>query len=144
MSGTGRPFHDVIVGLTPRQWGGGEVKGFHDETDGVDDVHGDGRYFANSRYTKSLDGDGNLDGFVNEDVIHDGSVRLDPLVSRFGGVSDDDGFDREVVVGTATAGGSLRRNNQIHGKGLHQKQHNNGEGHHSAHGHQQPAHYDGA
>ena len=134
----GRPNEHVIVGLPTGQRVGGEIKGFHHEADGVNDVHGNGGSITDTRGPETLDGHRDFDVLVHEDVIHHRPVGLNPLRGRHGSVAQRDGFDREVVVGAAAPGSGLSGNDHVHGEGLHQEQHDNGEGHHSAHGHQHP------
>ena len=76
----GRPREHLVVGLATGQRVGGKVKGFHDETNGVNDVHGDGSSIADTGGAEALDDDRDLDGLVHENVIHHGSIGLNPLV----------------------------------------------------------------
>ena len=133
-----RPGEHLVVGLAPGQRVGGKVKGFHDETNGVNDVHGDGSCITDTGGAEALDDDRDLNGLVHENVIHHGSIGLNPLVGLDRSVTQRDGFHGEIIVGSAAPGSGLGGDNHVHGEGLHQQQHNNGEGHHSAHGHQQP------
>ena len=127
----------MVVGLTTCQGIGGEVKRLHDEPNRVNDVDGNRSRVADTGGAEALNGDRHFNRPVHEDVIHDRAVGLDPLVGCDGGVADGNGLDREVIVRSTPTRGGLSGNNHVHGEGLHQEQHDNGEGHHSAHGHQQ-------
>ena len=138
MGSAWRPFQDVIVGLATCEQIGIEGERFHHESDRMDDVELDGGFFTNTRLSEALDSDRHFDGLVDEDVIHDAAVGLNPLVRTHRGVSDGDGFHREIVVGTATAGGGFGGRNEVQSGRLHHEQHHNRERHQSAHGHHQP------
>ena len=81
---------------------GEEVERLHDKANGVDDVQSDWCLIGNGRPSKPLNGDGDLDGLVDEDVIHNGAVRLNPLRGRSRRVSNGNALDRIVVICTTT------------------------------------------
>jgi len=98
-----RPRQQVVVGLPTGQQVGVEIEGLHDEADGMDHFERHRSVLTDTRLTEALDGNGDFDGFPDEDVVHDGPVGLNPLVGGNRGVSDGDALHGEIVVGTATA-----------------------------------------
>ena len=132
----GCPLEFVVEGLTTREQRSFEVERLHHVPDGVDDLHGHWRCFTNSGLAVALNLHVDLNAAVDKDVIQLGAVGLNPLAGVPGGHVQLEGSDGVVVVGTPATGGGLCWHDHVHGHGLKQQQQNDGEGHHTAHGHQ--------
>ena len=131
-----RPRHRIDILLASCERACIPRVGLHDETNGVDNFQHNWSGFTDCTRPKPLYRNFDFDGSINKYVIHDCTIRLNPLGGHFRGVSKRNGFDGVVVIGSATTRCCFYRRCNHQSKGLEEHQDDKSIGSHSAHIHQ--------
>ena len=91
----------------------------------MQNLEGYGRGFAQLGVAEPANFDGDLRGFIHEQVGHRSPIRLNPARSRARSVADRDGVDQEIVLASTAPVGALCRHHK--GEAVQQKQANKKE-----------------